>query len=77
MRHVVSLLSDGNRAPDVSLTDFSWSGNGDAERLTDEQLANVVRVNSFDLFGSSALFGANLCKTQSHSLCSLALFDAL
>lgn len=63
MRRVVSLLSDGNIGPEVSLKDFSWasSGDGDAfERLTDEQLANVVQINSFDLFGSSALFGANL-----------------
>ncbi|CAK9003982.1 unnamed protein product [Durusdinium trenchii] len=66
VRRVLSLLSDGtNDTKAVSLKDFSWRHDISPLRtetgmmpMSEEQLAQVVRINSFDLFGSSALFGA-------------------
>eukprot|EP00438_Fugacium_kawagutii_P000273 Skav223309 [mRNA] locus=scaffold4198:348615:353883:- [translate_table: standard] len=71
VRHVLSLLSDGvEPAPDVSLEKFSWRGPCDAKMPTEERLANIVRINSFDVFGSSALFGA--ISMANHSCCPSA-----
>lgn len=82
MRRVLSLLSDGtNDTKAVSLKDFSWRHDISPLRtetgmmpMSEEQLAQVVRINSFDLFGSSALFGAQLdgqwfkCREQVDSM---------
>lgn len=64
MRRVLSLLSDGTDLPEVSLNDFSWrtsrTFDEKGSRISHDQLTRIVRINSFDLFGSSALFGAIL-----------------
>lgn len=64
MRRVLSLLSDGTDLPEVSLNDFSWrtsrTFDEKGSHISHDQLTRIVRINSFDLFGSSALFGAIL-----------------
>ena len=64
MRRVLSLLSDGTDLPEVSLNDFSWrtsrTFDEKGSHISHDQLTRIVQINSFDLFGSSALFGAIL-----------------
>ncbi len=64
MRRVLSLLSDGTDVPEVSLNDFCWrtsrTFDEKGSHISHDQLTRIVQINSFDLFGSSALFGAIL-----------------
>lgn len=80
VRGVLELLSDGSEMPVASLEQFCWRAPPEnAPKLEDEQLEEISRINGFEFFGSSAVFGA--ASMSNHSCCpnahSMAVGDAL